>query len=207
MSDGRWLDQLDQWARRGWSRFLLLVAALTVVGAVIVVMLIVVFDATGVLAEDSPFWRGDGPDWAGTVGIVCYLTGLACIGGAFWWLVRNGYYQRYARTRQWAKSWSRSRHLVRQVRGTVARRDEDRPLLPLVAEYLIDQPTFLLPLYGVALLQIGQMFTRWAPGFTLIAVLFVGVLTVGALRSFQSARRARVFLAEHAGGETLRVDR
>lgn len=207
MNDGTLLGRLDQWARRGWGRFLLLVVVLVVVGTVVVVFLTVVLAASGVLAEDSRFWRGDGPDWAGPVGVVFYLAGLACMGGGFWWLVRNGYYQRHARTRLWARSWSRGRHLVRQVRGTAARRDEDRQLLPLVAEHLIDQPKFMPPLYGVALLQVGQMFIRWAPGFVLIAALFVGALTVGAVRSLQSARRARAFLAEHANGETSRADR
>ncbi|BCJ67302.1 hypothetical protein [Polymorphospora rubra] len=205
MNNGGLLDQLDQWVRRGWGRFILLVAALTVAGtvtAVVAVFWTVALDATGVFAEASRFWHGDRPDWAGLVGLLLWIAGAAWIGGSFWWLVRNGHYQRNARNRRWMKSWSRRRQLIRQVRGTAARRDEDRPLLPLVAEHLIDEPKFLLPLYGLALLQVGQMFLRWAPGFVLIAALFVGTLTVGAVVSFQNARRARAFLTEHADGET-----
>lgn len=200
------LDQLDQWVRRGWGRFLLLVAALTVAGtvtAVVAVFWTVALASSGVSTEASRFWRGDGPDWADLVGFLLCFAGVAWVGGNFWWLVRNGYYQRNARNRIWAESWSRRRQLIRQVRGTAARRDEDRPLLPLVAEHLINQLKFLPPLCGMALLQVGQVFLRWAPGFVLIAVLFVGTLTVGAVVSFQSARRARAFLTEHADGETL----
>ncbi|WP_204291340.1 hypothetical protein [Micromonospora gifhornensis] len=206
MKDGWALEQVDRWVRRGWGRFLLLVVALTVAGTVVAVLPVVVLAESNVLINDSRFWRGDGPDWAGSVGLLLCLPGLAWMGGCLWWLVRNGYYERHARTRRRARNWSHRRHLIRQVRGTAVRRDEDRPLLPLVAEDLIDQPKFLVPLYGLTLLQVGQVFRQWAPGFVLIAVLFVGVIAVVTVQSRRDARSAKVFLAEHANSETPHAD-
>ncbi|MFF5180363.1 hypothetical protein ACFY2Q_20245 [Micromonospora sp. NPDC000316] len=204
MNDGGLLGSLDQWVRQGWGRFLLLVAALTVAGSAVFVILTVVLTESGLLAEDSRFWHGDRPDWAGVVGFLLCVAGVALMGGSSWWLVRNGYYRRNARARVWGTaSWARRRQLARQVRGTDARRDEDRPLLPVVARHLIDQPKFLPPLCGLALLEVGQAFLRWAPGFVLVAVFVVGLLAALAPLSFRSARQASAFLAEHADGYTF----
>ncbi|MFD6564269.1 hypothetical protein [Micromonospora profundi] len=194
MNDGWSPGALDRWVRQSWGRFLLLTLGLTVTGTAVIVLVTAVLTRSGFFSEDSRFWHGDGPAWADVVGFLLCVAGVAWAGGSSWWLVRNGFYQR---SRLWrAESWSRHRHLVQQVRGTAASRDEDRPLLPVVAKHLIDQPRFLPTLCGLALFQVGQVFLQWAPGFVLIAVLFVGLLAVMAALSLRSARQARAFLAE-----------
>ncbi|MEU5906826.1 hypothetical protein ABZ780_20945 [Micromonospora sp. NPDC047467] len=201
MNDGGLLGSLDQWVRQGWGRFLLLVVALTVAGTAVVVILTAVLAESGFPSGDSRFWHGVRPDWAGVVGFLLCVAGVACLGGGAWWLMRNGYYRRNARARVLgAESWSRRRQLAQQVRGTASRRDEDRPLLPVVARHLIDQPKFLPPLCGLALFEVGQAFLQWAPFFVLIAAFIVGLLAVMAILSFRGARQARAFLTEHADG-------
>ncbi|WP_189042699.1 hypothetical protein [Micromonospora sonchi] len=199
MNDGGPLESLDRWVRRGPGRFLLLVIALTVAGTAVILAAGLV--ASGIDSHDPRFISGDPPDWASALGILLFGTGLATTTGGFLWLGHSGHYRRNARSRLWAKGWSRRRALVRQVRGTALRRDEDRPLLPLVAEHLIDQPAFALPLGGMAMLQVAQAFLRWAPGFVILAVVFVGVLGVVTVTALRNARSARAFLAEHAAGE------
>ncbi len=190
----------DPQLRRGRRRALLLMVAVIVGAAVIAALLGVLLPASGIFAEESRFWDGDPPDWAGVLGLVVCLTGLVGMVGGFWWLARSGYYRRNSRSRLWAESWSRRRHLVRQVRGTAAPRDEDRPLLPGVAEQLVDQPKFLLPFGGLTLIQVGQALLQWAPAFLLLAAILVVLLAGLAVSSFRGARQAEAFLAGHTDG-------
>ncbi|MFI7078195.1 hypothetical protein ACIBO1_12990 [Micromonospora sp. NPDC049903] len=182
---------IESQARRGRRRFLLVMVAVIVLGALVGGGIA----ATGFFDGSATFWGGEAPGWATVVGAVLSLGGVAVAVAGFWWLTRNGYYRRNAGSRLWAESWSRRRNLVRQVRGNTLPRDEDRPLLPQVAEQMIDGLGFLLPLSGLALMQVGQAFFQWAPGFVLLAAIFVGTLTAAGVSAWRSARDAKAFLA------------
>jgi hypothetical protein len=182
---------IDAQARRGRRRFLLVMMAAIAAGGLLGGFIA----ATDFFDGSAAFWGGEAPGWATAVGGVLSLGGVAVAVAGFWWLTRNGYYRRNVGSRLWAESWSRRRNLVRQVRGRIPPRDEDRPLLPQVAEQMTDGLRFLLPLCGLALMQVGQAFVQWAPGFVLLAAIFVGTMAAAGVSAWRSARDAKAFLA------------
>ncbi|MCX4389156.1 hypothetical protein OG777_19805 [Micromonospora peucetia] len=179
--------------RRGRRRFLLLNVGVALLGALAgagLVALGIGFDL------DVPAW-GEPPGWATVLGAILVGAGAVTLVGGMLYLVGTGLYRRNARSPLWGENRARRRELVRQARGLLPVPDVDLPLVRRVAAQMDGQWTQWIPLSGVVLAQIGQVFIRWGPGWLALALLVTVASGLPAALIARHEGQARAFLRAH----------